>query len=642
MPEATVLLVDDRPANLLALEAVLEPLKLRIVKAASGREALRFLLERPCALILLDVQMPDLDGFETAALIRKRERTRNTPIIFVTAVHREEQHIVRGYAGGAVDYVLKPFDPEVMRSKVQAFVSLSLETEARVRVHAQNAGVQAADRKVAQADADDAADILEQGDPLCVVDGAWTIVRVNRAQEGVTGLSRALQVGRNFWQVFPAAADPASKYWAEYNRAMRDRLEVHFEDYYAPFRLWTEVSAYPRKAGGLSIFFRNGNARKDAEERERAARRNADRERASLHQLFTEAPVPICILRGPDHVYELANPSYRALFGTDLLGKPVREALPELEKQGFFAVMDGVFTTGEAYSTTEAPVRLGSGGEQRDAFLDFSCQPFRDADGKIEGIIAFGYEVTALVRSRVKAEALTVELRQAVHIRDDFLSLASHELNTPLTPLKLQLDVIGRSSGANAFRDHLDVALRQVDRIKTLVAHLLDVSRIGSGRLLLEPQPVDLAELAQAVVARFAAQPDAPPISVGIEGRPVGGWDLFRLDQVITNLVSNALKYGEGKPVEVRVGADDGWARLSVVDHGIGVAAGEQERIFGRFERAAPARNYAGLGLGLWIVKQVVEASGGTVSVTSAKGEGATFTVRLPLAVAVESKRQAH
>ncbi len=631
VPEATVLLVDDRPANLLALEAVLEPLHLRIVKAGSGREALRFLLEHPCALILLDVQMPDLDGFETAALIRKRERTRNTPIIFVTAVYREEQNIVRGYAGGAVDYVLKPFDPEVMRNKVQAFVNLNQETESKLRAHADKAEVLAADRRVARADADDALDILEHGDPLCVVDGDWTIVRVNRAQESATGLSRTLQVGRNFWQVFPAAAEPTSKYWLEYNRAMRDRLEVHFEEYYAPFRLWTEVSAFPRKAGGLSIFFRNGNARKDAEQRERAARGDAERERASLHQLFTDAPMPISILRGTDLVFELANPSYRALFDRALLGKPLREALPELEKQGFLEVMATVYATGETYSASEAPVRITPAAGPRDAFFDFTCQPLRDADGKVEGLITFAYEVTALVRSRVKAEALTVELRQAVRIRDDFLSLASHELNTPLTPLKLQLEVIARSTGAEAFRDHLKVSLRQVDRIKTLVAQLLDVSRIGSGRLVLEPQPVDLVELAQTVVARFAAQPDTSPISLVAEGRPVGSWDLFRLDQVVTNLVANALKYGGGKPVEVMVSARDGWARLCVVDHGIGVAPEEHARIFERFERAVPARNYAGLGLGLWIVKQVVGASGGTVAVESAQGEGARFTIQLPL-----------
>src|SRR4030088_1936406 len=121
---ATILIVDDREANLLALEAVLEPLGQRLVKARSGGEALRFLLQEDCALILLDVQMPELDGFETAALIRERERTRYTPIIFVTAVRREEEHIVKGYANGAVDYVVKPFAPEAMLAKVHVFLEL--------------------------------------------------------------------------------------------------------------------------------------------------------------------------------------------------------------------------------------------------------------------------------------------------------------------------------------------------------------------------------------------------------------------------------------------------------------------------------------------------------------------------------------
>jgi len=119
---ATILIVDDRDANLLALEAVLEPLQQRLVKVRSGREALRFLLEEDCALILLDVQMPELDGFETAALIRQRERNRYTPIIFVTAVRREEEHILKGYANGAVDYVVKPFTAETMIAKVHVFL----------------------------------------------------------------------------------------------------------------------------------------------------------------------------------------------------------------------------------------------------------------------------------------------------------------------------------------------------------------------------------------------------------------------------------------------------------------------------------------------------------------------------------------
>jgi DNA-binding response OmpR family regulator len=124
VPNETILLVDDHEANLLALEAVLEDLPVRVAKATSGRDALKFLLQDECALILLDVQMPDLDGFDTAKLIRKRERTRYTPIIFATAVHREESNILKGYSNGAVDYIVKPFAPEALRAKVRVFVDL--------------------------------------------------------------------------------------------------------------------------------------------------------------------------------------------------------------------------------------------------------------------------------------------------------------------------------------------------------------------------------------------------------------------------------------------------------------------------------------------------------------------------------------
>src|SRR5438477_1704954 len=130
---ATILIVDDRDANLLALEAVLEPLGERLVKARSGREALRFLLQEDCALILLDVQMPELDGFETAALIRERERSRYTPLIFVTAIRREEEQIIKGYANGAVDYVVKPFSPEAMIAKVRVFLEQYRREQALLR-----------------------------------------------------------------------------------------------------------------------------------------------------------------------------------------------------------------------------------------------------------------------------------------------------------------------------------------------------------------------------------------------------------------------------------------------------------------------------------------------------------------------------
>jgi signal transduction histidine kinase len=238
------------------------------------------------------------------------------------------------------------------------------------------------------------------------------------------------------------------------------------------------------------------------------------------------------------------------------------------------------------------------------------------------------------VRARVELARLYAQATRALRERDDFLSVASHELRTPLTSLLLQ----SQSLRAKAVRSELpelakraEVIRRNVERLSALVASLLDLTRITAGRLDLELEDVDLAELAAEVVARFedeAARAGSELVLEG-EGPVVGRWDRLRLDQVVTNLVSNAIKYGRGKPVVVRVAAAGDRAVLTVKDQGIGISGENQHRIFERFERAVSERNYGGFGLGLWIVRQIVGALGGTVRVESAEGEGATFTVEL-------------
>jgi PAS domain S-box-containing protein len=236
------------------------------------------------------------------------------------------------------------------------------------------------------------------------------------------------------------------------------------------------------------------------------------------------------------------------------------------------------------------------------------------------------------------------EAQAAVAARDEFLSIASHELRTPLTALRLALENMRRVCDVGTIRDlpmtHvqrvLATAERQGQRLEKLVAALLDVSRIHMGRLELEVEEVDLG----AVVAEAAAQLEDEASQVGsridVEGAPVAGrWDRMRLGQVVTNLLSNAVKYGAGKPVEIAYGAAEGRAWIVVRDHGIGIAPGDQVHIFERFERAVSSRNYGGLGLGLFIVKRIVEAHGGTIRVESAPGEGAAFRIELPREPAV-------
>jgi signal transduction histidine kinase len=179
----------------------------------------------------------------------------------------------------------------------------------------------------------------------------------------------------------------------------------------------------------------------------------------------------------------------------------------------------------------------------------------------------------------------------------------------------------------------MDVAERQVKRLASLVHQLLDVSRLAAGRLALELEQFDLVDLVRDVASRFADEEarGGSSIAVVADGPIEGRWDKLRIDQVLTNLLTNAVRYGQREPVDVTVAAENGLAVLRVRDRGIGIALEDQGRIFERFERAAPLRNYGGVGLGLWIVKELVAALGGNVSVTSEPGEGATFTVELPL-----------
>ncbi|MBF5045305.1 PAS domain S-box protein [Aggregicoccus sp. 17bor-14] len=266
-----------------------------------------------------------------------------------------------------------------------------------------------------------------------------------------------------------------------------------------------------------------------------------------------------------------------------------------------------------------------------------------DAPGRLEpDDVRFAEEFGHRAAVALESARLYHEAKKAVALRDEFLSVASHELKTPLTSLLLRLDslarqaVLERTGQVPLPAAQLDMLRRQVRKLSDLVDGLLDVTRIGAGRIQLRLEPVDLGALAREVAARFElqAQRAGGRLEVEVPESVIGQWDRLRLDQVVTNLVSNALKYGAGKPVRLRavLEPDGAHARLEVQDAGIGIAEEHRARIFGRFERAVSERHYGGLGLGLFITHQLVTALGGSVSVASALGEGSTFSVRLPLA----------
>ena len=501
---ASILLVDDHPANVAALEAILAPLGHELVTASSGEEALLQLQQRDFAIILLEVQMAGLDGFQTASLIKQRPRSRHVPIIFITSMGLDAAHVFRGYSEGAVDYLVKPFDPKILRSKVQVFVDLhlkggQLEAQAKLlREHEREALVRAGEERYRHL-----LDIMPQS--VWASDAQGRITFWNRAAVEYLGHQPGVVSGESLW----GALHPDDR------ASVREGFEKEF-------------------------------ARQEAFERQIRLRRASD----------------------GTYRWHLAR------------------VVPE----------------------------RGSNGE-----------------GAITGWIATATDID----DQKKAEQL---LREAIGLREDFLSVASHELRTPLTSLRLEVENLLRFARRSAGEAAGPITKRaeridaQAARLNHLIDELLDVSRIAAGRLELQIEEVDLVAVVDEVRTRLGDEARRRGCVLDVRGleRAVGAWDASRLDQVITNLLSNAIKYGAGKPVEITVDVTGDRAVLAVHDHGLGISAEDQDRIFRRFERAASSRNYAGIGLGLWIVKQIVEALGGTVTVDSRPELGATFTVELP------------
>ena len=302
--------------------------------------------------------------------------------------------------------------------------------------------------------------------------------------------------------------------------------------------------------------------------------------------------------------------------------------------------LDAAFVDGGLRSLLSVPL-LGAGATQGAisfCFAEGTPRRHTQAD------LALAEELARRVAIALANARLYQEARQAVRARDDLLSICSHELRTPVTGMKLQTELMRRQlgkldpgdGGPEKLQKLVGQTDRQLDRLTKLIEEMLDFSRISGGRLPIKAEPLDLTEVVRTTVDWLRPQCVLAGCTVDLDApAPVlGNFDRFRLEQVLTNLLTNAVRYGAGKPIHVRLTEEEGCARLSVRDQGMGIAAVDQARIFEPYERAVPASSISGLGLGLYIARHIVNAHGGTLTVESVVGRGSVFRADFPLVAA--------
>ena len=396
-------------------------------------------------------------------------------------------------------------------------------------------------------------------------------------------------------------------------------------------RPWHEVGGV---IGGIIIFAEEITAQKNAE----LALRESERQFRALVDNLPE----LAWSAQPDGHIDFYNRRWYEYTGT---------TLEQMAGWGWQSVHDpdllpGVverwsrsIVSGEPFEM-EFPLRRADG-----VFRWFltRVRPLTDSQGRIVRWVGTNTDVDDVKRARTEREELVAELRNALEIREEFLSIAAHELRTPLTALQLQLQGAMRlladsDRTSEVLAPRLHIATNQTRRLANLVNELLDVSLMSGGRLPMHLERVDLVALIGDTLERHAQLSKSAGCTIRLhaEGEVAGRWDRLRLEQLVMNLLSNAIKYGAGKPIGIRVERRGREAQFSVTDHGIGIKPEDMGRIFGRFERAVSSRNYGGLGLGLYISRQIAESHGGQIEVVSKPGRGSTFTVKLPLEPRVE------
>lgn len=669
-----VLLVDDTPGNLLALEAVLSALEVPIVAVSSGKEALEWIERQTFAVALVDVQMPGMDGFELTQRLRQTKHGREMPILMITAIHRDEMFARRGYASGAADYITKPYDPQVIRARVRAFIDLYRQRDAvrrgqlALRTHERDEAIRrlvALERIstavletkdvrslliellgafIGAADAADSATILLR-------DGEWLRAAASVGTMPNVFDSVEVKIGQGFAGLVAAERRPLEITDAAVSHiahppsiAMSGVRAMYGIPLLHAGQVLGVASIGTTKAG----MFTEPEKRLLSAAAERAALAVARQlELSELNEVLESAPAYIAIVSSARFDYCFANAPMRELFKDDLVGGSVKE-------YGFgneaHAAIELAGTQARPIEVAEIRVSCSNiTSLPAPAYVKFSARPLHNVSGFIDRVLVVAIDISAQVEGRLATEraqtahARLLEREQAARraaelastAKDEFLATVSHELRTPLSAI-LGWAAIARARPDADKEKALVVIERNARSQARIVDDVLDFSRMSKGKMRLALRNVAVRDLIDAALesVRPAADSKGIGIDLDIEDELVIAGDADRLQQVVWNLLANAVKFsGQGARVAVRVSSADFKTTLSVSDTGQGIDPDFLPYVFEPFRQAngSTTRRHGGLGLGLAIVRQIVQGHGGTIEAHSeGLGQGSTFTVILP------------
>ncbi len=623
-----ILMVDDQPGKLMGYEAILGELGENLLSASDGRGALEQLLKHDVAVILMDVCMPEQDGFELVELIRQHHRFRDTAIIYVSAVQMSDTDLIKGYNSGAVDYVSVPVIPEVLRAKVSVFVDLYRKTKALEKLN-QGLEQRVSERTAKLLESEERFRLMADTIPSLVwtadADGNLTYAN-ERCRDYVGDLQ--MEMGNQLLEsIHPDERDKSKKAWKKaLTNGSAFMIEHRTRRHDGEFR-WYLTRALPHmdESGKPMAWF---GVSTDIEEQKQSQRKLKENE--EMYKAIGDSidyGIWICDADGRN-VY--SSDSFLGLFGITqeecTAGVWLTRQTPEVQQQ-LERIWNHAIQHGKAWSEELQLVDKDGASHP----ILFRGGPIQNADGKVASWVGINLDIGQI-------KAAEQELRDADRRKDEFLATLAHELRNPLAPICSSVELIRqRESMDTIIRESVDTMSRQMAQMIRLINDLMDVSRITRNKLELQVERSSLREIMQMAIelAHPAIEAGGHHLSAKLPDDSVQVMaDPIRLAQVLSNLLTNAAKYTPSKG-EIRIEAElsEGQVRLSVTDNGVGITSSELKKLFEPFYQVdrSISRAQGGLGIGLTLVKKIVEMHAGQVEVQSdGPGKGSTFSVRLP------------